>query len=816
MSRAGASGGLPARRAVVRWAGRLLRRDWRQHLLIVSLLTVAVAAAIGLTCAAFNIAPGPGRAEFGDGDHFFRFEHPDAASLTTKLDAAKEWFGTIDAIGHRSVLVPGSVDEVDYRSQDPSGPYGHPLLALRAGRYPATDGEVAVSDWVASTFGANIGSTIDLDGVARTVVGKVENPSDLGDKFVLLPPSALAQSDDVKMIVKASESRVESFRPPGDTGRIVGSRGDVSESLVASVITLVVSTVVMFLIALIAAASFAVIAQRRLPQLGMMAAVGATEKHLRLTMVATGALTGLVAGILGGLIGLGGWVALAPRLEQPLGFRIDALSAPWWLIAVGMLLAVVTATAAAWWPGRTLSRIPPVVALSGRPPRPAALDRSVALASAFVAGGAVCLAVGSKASGHATTVQLVLIAAGTLGLIAGVLMFSPLALRAVAHGAARAPVAARLALRDLGRYQARSGAALAAIALALGIPVAIFASAAAAQNDQGPGNLPATDLLIRTASLDGPFVPEPSAIANLQTGVDELAAALDHPTVLRLDAAVAPGATTAPEINGIPAVSIVRVVDNGFADLGMVYVASPGLLAEYGSGGHQLAPDTDVVTSRTGPVRVFSEVAPSGGKRRPVTPLLTVPGRLPATYTSLPVALISPERLAARGWQAAPSGRWLIQRPDPITPAELSQGRLIAARYGLTIEHRTTPRTLANLRIGAVAVGMLLALGILAMTVGLIRAESAGELRTLTATGATSSTRRAITATTAGGLAALGALLGIAGAYLALAAGRLANLTPLPLVDLALIAIGTPLVAAAAGWLVAGREPAVLARRPIE
>ena len=37
----------------------------------------------------------------------------------------------------------------------------------------------------------------------------------------------------------------------------------------------------------------------------------------------------------------------------------------------------------------------------------------------------------------------------------------------------------------------------------------------------------------------------------------------------------------------------------------------------------------------------------------------------------------------------------------------------------------------------ATAAGALLALAILAMTVGLIRSESAGDLRTLTATGAT-------------------------------------------------------------------------------
>jgi putative ABC transport system permease protein len=102
------------------------------------------------------------------------------------------------------------------------------------------------------------------------------------------------------------------------------------------------------------------------------------------------------------------------------------------------------------------------------------------------------------------------------------------------------------------------------------------------------------------------------------------------------------------------------------------------------------------------------------------------------------------------------------------------------------------------------------------MTVGLMRSESAGELRTLTAAGATRSTRRAITASVAGTLAALGAILGTAGAYVALAAGRLSDLAPLPVGDLGVIVVGTPLVAAAIGWLLAGREPAAVAHRPLE
>src|SRR5579864_6843316 len=43
---AGAGSGIVARRAVFRWGWRLFRREWRQQLLVLGLLTVAVAATV--------------------------------------------------------------------------------------------------------------------------------------------------------------------------------------------------------------------------------------------------------------------------------------------------------------------------------------------------------------------------------------------------------------------------------------------------------------------------------------------------------------------------------------------------------------------------------------------------------------------------------------------------------------------------------------------------------------------------------------------------------------------------------------------------
>ncbi len=58
------NGGTPARRAIVRWAWRLFRREWRQHLLVLALIAVAVAATVLGAGIAVNTPP-PQDAAFG-------------------------------------------------------------------------------------------------------------------------------------------------------------------------------------------------------------------------------------------------------------------------------------------------------------------------------------------------------------------------------------------------------------------------------------------------------------------------------------------------------------------------------------------------------------------------------------------------------------------------------------------------------------------------------------------------------------------------------------------------------------------------------
>ena len=149
----------------------------------------------------------------------------------------------------------------------------------------------------------------------------------------------------------------------------------------------------------------------------------------------------------------------------------------------------------------------------------------------------------------------------------------------------------------------------------------------------------------------------------------------------------------------------------------------------------------------------------------------------------------------------------------------------------MTVETKNDQPTSSEIIGWATVFGVVLALGVLAMTVGLIRSETASDLRTLTATGASSGTRRTLAAATAGALGLLGAVIGTAVAYLAAA-----GLAPRQLVErrsvvaleraaeeLLVILIGMPVAAAAVGWLLAGRRAAghlppadgVTPRRPL-
>ena len=82
----------PATRATFRWAWRLSRREWRQQLLILAMLTVAVAATIlGAGVATNTPPPHPNAATFGTASALVTLPGSDEA------DVAQTWPERIEA-----------------------------------------------------------------------------------------------------------------------------------------------------------------------------------------------------------------------------------------------------------------------------------------------------------------------------------------------------------------------------------------------------------------------------------------------------------------------------------------------------------------------------------------------------------------------------------------------------------------------------------------------------------------------------------------------------------------------------------------------
>ncbi|HLY33009.1 MAG TPA: hypothetical protein VKQ07_00625, partial [Jatrophihabitantaceae bacterium] len=172
-------GGRNARRALVRWAWRLYRREWRQQVLAVALLIVAVGATtVGLGLVG-NVINGDA-AVFGTANTRMDIDATQAnVNVPAELARARQLFGTVEAIEHSNIPVPGSITPADMRAQAEHGPFTSPTLHVVSGRYPSGANEVAVTSGVATTFGLKLGSTWTVNGQVLHVVGTVENPKDL-------------------------------------------------------------------------------------------------------------------------------------------------------------------------------------------------------------------------------------------------------------------------------------------------------------------------------------------------------------------------------------------------------------------------------------------------------------------------------------------------------------------------------------------------------------------------------------------------------------------------------------------------------------
>jgi putative ABC transport system permease protein len=815
----------------------MFRREWRQQMLVLALIVVALAATVVGAAVATNTPPRAG-AGFGTAQDMATL--PGGPHLAGQIAVLQQTAGRVDVIENQVVAIPGSINTYDLRAQDPHGAFGQPMLSLVSGHYPAGPGQVAVTQGVATAFNLRIGEVWHQGGQARQVTGIVQNPQSLLDEFALVAPGQVSQPSQVTVLFNAPAGK-NAAASLGSLSQYVVTRHDAvaSNPLNPETIVLALATVGMLLIALVAVGGFTVLAQRRLRSLGMLGALGATDRNVRLVVRINGVLVGIVGAVTGAVLGLAVWLAYRPRLESSAHHLIGPFQLPWIVIGPAIALAVVATYFAASRPARSITRIPIVAALSGRPAPPKQVHRSALPGVALFVIAAALLSFSGKSNGNGGgALELIL---GIVLLIVAIILLAPFFLVILGRLGRRAPIAVRLALRDLARYRARSGSALSAISL--GVFIAALVCVLTAQRygnvlDYAGPNVASNQIIVYTPGHDGgpgggQGGSSPSGTARTpqaQAAVAQnIARALGSNTVIELDQA---GAS-------------LQHAAAGRSWSGPVFVATPQLLAAFGIKASDVNPDADILTMRPGlaglsqmqliygaegngsgggghgPQDVGSNSYPCPKGQCLANPVIQEVSALPSG-TSGPNTVITEHAIHTLGLHTGASG-WLIQTPHPPTAVQITDARLTAGAAGMTIETKSSTPSSAEILNYATAFGIALALGILAMTIGLIRSETAGDLRTLTASGAGSFTRRELTAATAFALALGGAVLGTVAAYVA-AVGYawdnpldgLSGLSSVPVRQLLIICVGMPVVAAVVGWLLAGREPSVISRQPLE
>jgi len=328
------------------------------------------------------------------------------------------------------------------------------------------------------------------------------------------------------------------------------------------------------------------------------------------------------------------------------------------------------------------------------------------------------------------------------------------------------------------RYRARSGSALSAISIGVLIAViVILASASRFSNvlDYAGPNLASNQLALHTG-----FPPQGGVVVH-RNGKGQLVRCRiprRRPRPRRNSR------SARPDCKGLDAQLIALESPNanlsgrqgGRSWSGQIYVATAAVAARVRDQRVRDRPEGGRLDVSSWPLRCLGSQygflecetgarakQPGGGIRNPLIQEISA---LPSG-TSAPNTVIT-EYAMKKFHISEDTTDWLVVGNQSFTAAQISSAQLTASTAQLQVESRNDIPSGSTIINYATLFGILIALGVLAMSVGLVRSETSGERRTLAATGASSYTRRTLTAVTAGALGFLGALLGVVGGYVAM------------------------------------------------
>ncbi|HEU5005465.1 MAG TPA: hypothetical protein VFT67_00755 [Jatrophihabitantaceae bacterium] len=420
---------------------------------------------------------------------------PTTAGLITQLPAGSRVISDDESSQGAQVRTPAGLEYASVFGLDYADPMARGILKRVSGHAPRSVDEAAVTARIAEKADLKIGSTLRLAdfGTAtdseRTfrVVGIVDDAGSRHAEAVYLDPSALPAPPP---------SKGQDYVSPGESGWLVDSPGPITwqqvlnlnklgyvvvsrqaylhpppsseipflassssiDGQVLSIATLIVGMALLEVV-LLAGPAFAVGARRQRRQLAIIASTGGRSSDLRNVVLANGIVLGAAAGVISIVLAVAGMAIGIPTLgslvDQVPG-HFDVRPAE---LALLVLVAVLTALAAAAFPASAAARTDVVAALAGRRGTLRTRKRVVVLGLVVGAVGAVIAIGGATHSSNGATVILFGVALVELGLIA----CTPALIGLIARLGRRLPLAPRIALRDAGRNRSAAAPAVAAV-----------------------------------------------------------------------------------------------------------------------------------------------------------------------------------------------------------------------------------------------------------------------------------------------------------------------------------------------------------------
>lgn len=494
----------------------------------------------------------------------------------------------------------------------------------------------------------------------------------------------------------------------------------------------VVAALLLAEVALVAGAAYATGTRRRLREIGLLGANGATPGHVRAGVLGEGVIGGLLGAITGVLVALAALSLGRPIMQRFIDRLIEGSPLAWSDVIGPFVAGVAAATVAAWVPARAAAGVPTLTALQGRMPvkRPA---RWVPIVGVSLAGfGAFLLIVAKSAVGDGGVLQAAL---GVLLMIGGVALLTGPLVAQVGQVADRLPATLRLVVRDAARQRTRAAAAISALLVVLIAPVVIgMAMESSDASSRIHGLAPPDDHVVVLGDASS---PDELGTATTET-VDVIARIIP-------EAASALFGTYDAQVRFAGELEAERVVGAGAANLvseqsadsfgpyipaGRAAAATPALLdvLDHAEVRSLVAAGTPVVLGvDSGPTYVEIDGARVDAHEVP----LAVSWGMPR--------LLLPESVAA-GLGLEPAGaKALFVLPTTITEAQ--QNELWNSNLAVAVPFASG---LDNGQALLIALGatLVVVLGIIGLVTALAATESDRDIRTIVAVGAPPSIRR--------------------------------------------------------------------------